>query len=1112
MTAHRFFPFLAGLLLAAFPAAAAPPVVALLQKHCNGCHNSNNQQGGLDLSTREAMLKGGQSGPAIIAGKSKDSLLYQVIAHQSQPAMPFKAAKLPDAEIAVIGQWIDQGAPFEESLFTSVIQPLFSSRCAGCHHSGPDRKSGFDLTTRDKLIEGGDRGHGIELKDPEGSPLVKRLRHEVKPGMPMGGAKVGEDTVAKVVEWIRAGAPYEGPIQAPVVSKAKEVDRTHWAFQTPVRPAVPKVKNARWVRNPVDAFLLAPMEAKGLTPSPEADRRVLLRRLYIDLSGLPPSVDEMRAFLADRAPDAYEKQVEKLLSSPRYGERWGRHWMDVWRYSDWYGRRELDDQRFSFRHIWRWRDWIVESVNEDKSYDRMMVEMLAGDEVAPNDPNTLRATGYLARSFHRFSRNVWLQDTVEHLAVGFLGVTMKCARCHDHKYDPIRQEEYYRLRAFFEPYDVRLDRVPGEADTHENGLARIFDTVARKGTIEPYSPPIYDKTYRFIRGDETNPDVKNELAPGVPAVLGSWSAKIEEIKLPLESYAPDTRGFVRHDLVVDAERQVLKVEQAIANARESVTEARRAVDALGGAAWQAPPAQTAKIRFEDRVRPYLRRQCAGCHGILQRSDFVAGSLESMLRGGLLHGPAVIPGNSAKSPIVRYVRGELPPRMPKDGRPLPEGVINDLAAWIDEMQPIDPRITLVSAERRLARLEKLLTAKKLAVPALVARIEADAAKVTKPDDPATQALTETAKEAERRYTVAQAQTDLLEASQTLAEAENAKGPRKDELGKQIAAAKKKLEAAAAVLGKAQEHHTPVIEKFRDTSSGRRFALARWLGSKENPLTARVAVNHMWLRHFGKGIVPTVNNFGRNGARPSNQRLLDWLALEFMESGWSMKHVHRLMVTSAAYRMVSSGAELSKANAGIDPDNQYLWRMSPRRMEAEVVRDSVLMLAGMLDPAMGGPDIDEQQGLTSRRRSLYLRQTPDSYVEFLRLFDQPSPVDCYYRTESIMPQQALAAANSLLTTDASRLLAGKIEQRAGAGTDAFVRAAFETVLGAPPTEQELATSKAFLAEQGGLLRDPAKLTRFEAKKETTVDPATAPETRARETFVHALLNHNEFLTVR
>ncbi|MFN0172139.1 MAG: DUF1553 domain-containing protein [Bryobacteraceae bacterium] len=1112
MTAPRIFSFLAGILMAALPAASAPAGVALLRKHCAACHNPANKQGALDLSTREAVLKGGQSGPAIIAGKSKESLLYQVIAHQSQPAMPFKAAKLPGADIAAIAQWIDAGAPFEESLFTSVIQPLFSSKCASCHHPGPGSKSGFDLTTREKLIEGGDRGHGIELTDPDGSLLVKRLRHDVKPGMPFGGEKVGEDTIGRVVEWIRAGAPYDGPIQAPVVSKAKEVDRTHWAFQPPVRPAMPKLKNARWARNPVDAFLLAQMESKGLVPSPEADKRVLLRRLYVDLSGLPPSTDEMKAFLADRAPDAYEKQVEKLLSSTQYGERWGRHWMDVWRYSDWYGRRELDDQRFSFRHIWRWRDWIIESVNEDKSYDRMMVEMLAGDEVAPNDPNTLRATGYLARSFHRFSRNVWLQDTVEHLAVGFLGVTIKCARCHDHKYDPIRQEEYYRLRAFFEPYDVRLDRVPGEADTHENGLARIFDTVARKGTIEPYSPPIYDKTYRFIRGDETTPDLQNELAPGVPAVLGAWSAKIEEIKLPLESYAPDTRGFVRRDLVVEAEREVRKVEQAIANAREWATEARQAVKRLGGTGWKAPPAQAAKIRFEDRVRPYLRRQCAGCHGILQRSDFVAGTLESMLRGGLLHGPAVIPGNSAKSPIVRYVRGELSPRMPKDGRPLPEDVIKDLAAWIDEMQPADPRSTLANAETRLARLEKLVVAKKLAVPALVARIDADAAKVTRPKDPQTDALAETAKEAERRYTVAQAQADLLEAQQALAEAESAKGTQKDELGKQIAAAKKKLEAAAAVLGKAQEHHTPVIEKFRDTSSGRRFALARWLGSRENPLTARVAVNHMWLRHFGKGLVPTVNNFGRNGARPLNQPLLDWLALEFMNSGWSMKHVHRLMVTSTAYRMISSGVELSKANAKIDPDNTYLWRMSPRRMEAEVVRDSVLMLAGMLDPAMGGPDIDEQQGLTSRRRSLYLRQTPDSYVEFLRLFDQPSPVDCYYRTESIMPQQALAVANSLLTTDASRLLARKIEQRTGVEPDAFVRAAFETVLGAPPTAQELATSKAYLTEQAGLLRDPAKLTRFEVKKETTVDPATAPETRARETFVHALLNHNEFLTVR
>jgi uncharacterized protein DUF1549 len=239
----------------------------------------------------------------------------------------------------------------------------------------------------------------------------------------------------------------------------------HWAFSVPQRPPVPTVENREWVRNPIDAFLSAQHQKRDLQPLPPTDERVLLRRVYLDLVGLPPNVEETKDFLSDRSPEAYEKVVDQLLSSPRYGERWGRHWMDVWRYSDWYGTRELEEHRNSQRHIWHWRDWIIDSVNKDKGYDQMILEMLAGDEIAPTDPDTLRATGYLARSFYRFNRNVWLFDTVEHTSAAFLAITLKCARCHDHKYDPIAQEEYYKFRAFFEPYDVRLDRIPGQSQT-----------------------------------------------------------------------------------------------------------------------------------------------------------------------------------------------------------------------------------------------------------------------------------------------------------------------------------------------------------------------------------------------------------------------------------------------------------------------------------------------------------------------------------------------------------------------------------------------------------------------------------------------------------------------
>ena len=247
--------------------------------------------------------------------------------------------------------------------------------------------------------------------------------------------------------------------------------RQHWAFQRPDRPDLPSAGQAAGFTNPIDALLAGTGEQNGLTPNASADKGVLLRRLYLDLIGLPPTRTELHAFVADQSPDAYERVVEQLLARPQYGERWARHWMDVWRYADWAGfAKEVRDSQ---PHIWHWRDWIVESLNTDRGYDRMITDMLAGDELVPDDPQTLRATGYLARNWYRFNRNVWLDNTVEHMGKAFLGITLNCARCHDHRYDPIPQRDYYRMRAFFEPYEVRVDRLANEPSIEADGIARL---------------------------------------------------------------------------------------------------------------------------------------------------------------------------------------------------------------------------------------------------------------------------------------------------------------------------------------------------------------------------------------------------------------------------------------------------------------------------------------------------------------------------------------------------------------------------------------------------------------------------------------------------------------
>ena len=1110
--------FMAPLAGAAPAPPPAPDGVAILKTHCFGCHNAKVSQSNLNLTTRETALEGGERGAAIIPGDSKNSLVYQFAGHLIQPFMPPAGDPLTPAEVKTLAAWIDAGAPWpggaggsdgasktsasNTSIFSASIKPLLEQHCISCHHAGAGKASGLDLTSREKLLEGGDHGPVVVLDDPEKSALVARLRHTMSPGMPFNQPQLPAETVARVVAWLKAGAHYD----APIVASGKAAKSTHWAFQKPVQATLPKLNGslAGWSNNPVDLLLAATWQEKGLQPTPAADRNTWLRRVYVDVTGLPPTPAEIEAFQSDRSADAYEKVVDRLLASPQYGERWGRHWMDIWRYSDWYGRRALDDQRNSARHIWHWRDWIIESLNTDKGYDQMIREMIAGDEIAPGNPDVLRATGYLARSYYRFNRNVWLQDTVEHIGFGILGLTLKCARCHDHKYDPISQEEYYRLRAFLEPYDVRTDRLPGQADTHDDGIARVYDSQPHDGGIEPYFPPIYKDTFRFIRGDEGNPD-KTPLSPGTPAVLGAWNVKIQPVSLTPQEHIPALRDFVGEDMMTKARQDVHNAELAIESSRrwlQRVQADQAAAPAPPSAAASGPaPKKKPEVSFKD-IQGILTAKCRQCHGgttaATSRSGLMLTSENGALEGGYKYGPAVIPGRSAESPLMRYIRGDLKPRMPIEGGPVTSAEAAKLAKWIDGIVE-DPAVTLRKARERVALAEMHLESSKLFVPALEARWDADREKYLHPEDKEKiEKLGADAQKVEKKYSAALAREEMLDAQQLLA-------------ADKAAAAKTKLEAAAKALGGGAVTYTPAVEVFPATSTGRRTALAAWLTSRDNPLPARVAVNDIWLRHFGKPLVATVANFGQNGAKPSDQRLLDWLAVYFMDNGWSMKKLHRLILTSKAYRMASSGIALSEANRKIDPENKYFWRMNPRRMEAETVRDAVLAQAGILDPAMGGPDIDEEQALFSHRRSLYLRQTPDSQAEILKLFDQPIPTDCYVRTESIIPQQALAGANSTFFEEAARLIATSLSGK-HPSDEQFVRAAFQTILNAPPTVLELNESRKFLASQTRLLSEPGKLTRFAEVADTRVAPAAAAGERAREDLVHALLNDNEFITVR
>jgi hypothetical protein len=795
--------------------------------------------------------------------------------------------------------------------YEKEIKPLLKERCYACH-GALKQKAGLRLDTATAMRQGGDGGD-ILMKDH--SMLLDRVTTADKDDRmpPEGeGSMLTAVQVAKLQDWVVAGA------LAPAQEKPEDDPRAHWAYQLPKSSG-----------HSMDALLAARLVAKKLKPQPEAAPELWLRRVYLDLVGLPPTPAQIHAFLQDTSAPARLRVVDHLLATPQYGERWARHFMDIWRYCDWYG---LGAQlRHSQKHLWHWRDWIVESLNADKGYDQMIVQMLAADEAAPEDRANLRATGFLARSYYLFNRTTWLDETLEHTCRAFLGLTMQCVKCHDHKYDPIEQTDYYRMRAIFEPLHVRLDPWEGESDFEKNGLPRVFDL------------HLDQPTYRHVRGDEKNEDKSRPLPPGVPRVLEFAAYEPKAVKLPASSSHPVLLPFVLKDHLAAADRQLAQAQKA------------------------------------------------GDAGAVK----LAGLRRAMIQA--VHAADLAMGDKA---------------------------IAQAAALAEALY------LAAKAENDLAQAEAAPKAK-------------DADKKTKT---AREALEKARKKVAAPGEVYTSLTASLKAQESPEENGNAK-----------------------------------VQTYPKTSTGRRLELARWIADKRNPLTARVLVNHVWARHFGVPLVADVGDFGRRALAPLHQDVLDSLTTGFMENGWSMKWLHRTLVLSDLYRRSSSNAGVDPQTLATDPDNLFFWRMNPRRMESQLVRDSLLHLSGRLDLTLGGPSLDPAKAETSPRRSLYFIQNADVEHRFLAVFDNSNVLECYLRNESVVPQQALALTNSRLSRDCADALAASM---AKLGATAFVDQSFLAILGRLPLEAE---------RQAGLEG-------FRALNED------------RSLFLLALINHNDFVTLR
>ncbi len=856
--------------------------------------------------------------------------------------------------------------------YETDIKPLFEEKCAACH-GVLKQEAGLRLDAGSLVRQGGDQGSVLEVDDPASSVLIERVTTtDLGQRMPPDGegTPLTDAQVQLVMNWIRQGAT--SPVDEVIIASPAQ----HWAYQPPVKPSLPSGDSLAGSQNPIDSLLRAKWDAMELVPTPIADPLTLLRRIHLDVTGLPPTLADQNRFLSDASSESWNAIVVGLLDDPAYGEKWARHWMDVWRYSDWDGYKQ--EVRGSQRHIWHWRDWIVESLNSDKGYDQMAREMLAADEIAPDDMDGLRATGFLVRNYHTSNRDIWLDATVEHTAKAFFGMTIACARCHDHKYDPIAQRDYYAMRAIFEPHRVRTERLPGEANLQLRGLPRAYDA------------DLDVATYLYRRGNEKDQDKEHPIAPGVPDII-SVAFDVEPIALTNQAAHPFLRDYIEAEEIARAESELAAAKQRL----EKASDPRNA------------QARQSVVVAEFRLKSLELRWAAT--------------------------KAKIEGRSTASQLAIDAAGT-------------ERSSKYQAALLDVLQ-------------KRASLEEAKTS-------------------TESDEAKKKALVQTRE-------------------------------------KELAGAERTLVDSSVETLTTDDHFSPLGESYPNTSSGRRLAFAQWITHRDNPLTARVAVNHIWLRYFGEPLVENVFDFGLRSRRPLHHDLLDWLAVELMENDWSMKHLHRLILTSHAYRQSTSSDGISAAdrlkNETIDPDNKWLWRGNVRRLDAEIVRDSVLAIGGSLDRTMGGEDIDFVEGETTPRRSLYFRHAYEKQMPMLVIFDAANPTDCYRRSESIIPQQALALANSPLSRDQSRQLAKRLSDEAVDDAD-FIELAFRTALGRPVRPDESSACMSFLGGQPKLLESLDSLELIDGTAKTLVPASEDPAQRARESLIHVLLNHNDFVTLR
>jgi hypothetical protein len=948
-----------------------------------------------------------------------------------------------------------------QDLFRARVAPVLEARCIRCH-GGATTKGGLSLRTAEAIRAGGENGPPVEPGKPAESLLLEMVAGE-KPAMPRGGPPLDATEVAALRAWIEQGAHWpEG-----LVLRERSAE-LWWAIQPLARPAVPEVKGCGWVRTPVDAFILAALEARGLAPRPEADRRTLIRRLTFDLLGLPPTPEEVERFVSDDRPDAYERVVDRLLASPHYGERWGRHWLDVVHYGDTHG-YDKDKRR---DHAWPYRDYVIRAFNEDKPHDTFLREQIAGDVISPGDPQSTIATGFLAAGPWDFVGHVELRegtvekektrlidrdDILSNAMSTFVSLTVHCARCHDHKFDPIPQRDYYRLQAVFAGLDRgnrpfpdptladrrrtlqvrrdaafgRLEKVSKQAESLSSPeLARIDSELESSRHQLAALPRPLSHAGSPTNGYHSTIRPEPDAAAWVQVDLGA-SVPIDEVRLvpARPTDFPDTPGFgfpakLRVELSDDP---MLDSAVVIADdVRPDHMNHDDTPEILRPGGRRARFVRVAASRLWKRSNDYVFA--------LSELEVISGGRNVALGASVSALDSIEAGRwGVKALIDGY-----------DSRSRrPDATDADAARWHE-----------LAFRIRQAKRERQRLADTLVSPTLRSDLDRARAEVATIDAEIkalpTAGMVYAVLPREPRPIRVLRRGDVEQAGEPV-------GPG----------------ALSCVPGLGHDF----ASALRGPEGGRRAALAEWLTDKRNVLTWRSAVNRIWQYHFGRGLVETPNDFGRNGARPSHPELLDWLAAEFRDGGRSWKALHRLIVTSSAYRQSSAH---DAASAAIDAENRYLWRMARHRLEAEEVRDAVLAAAGTLDPHMGGPGfepfrfkddhspiydheaIDRINSPECRRRVVYrfiVRSVPNPFLDCL---DGADPnANTPVRNTTITALQALTLRNDPFVIAQSEAFADRLRALGGDRIDA----AYRLALGRPPRREEREAWSAF-AERRGL----------------------------------------------